>query len=247
MAGVAVGGDILPALVGVTARAADFLVIPFELEFRLLVIKTILAPARFVMTVLTFLSQITFVGIAFLVTVNALAAGIAIFLFRLMAAYAAHLGMITLEWEVGLAVVEELRIQMDDFRASALVVGVTTAALGGGQLGTEAVVSLFLVEIGSDFLMAIETEIPLRVLLEAGMALLALILVFGMPLDHSTGHHQALERRGHNGRSPKTQGQKEKQDGYDDALHFRVPQNQNICTATTWTRTATVMSRNKGI
>ncbi len=80
------------------------------------------------MTIFAFIAQLAVVGIDFLVAVNALPFGITIRLVRGMAIFASDLGVAVFQREVGLIVIERVKIEQHDPGVPPLVIGVAMAA-----------------------------------------------------------------------------------------------------------------------
>src|SRR6267378_5904084 len=102
--------------------------------------------------------------------------------------------VLVLQLEVGQVMVEFLLVQRNDVGVAPLVVGVA----GRARLALHApVISLLLREIPSDVLvrMAFHAQVVLLLLAEMGVAVLAIGLGLGVPLDQVTRLQHALEQR----------------------------------------------------
>ena len=102
---------------------------------------------------------------------------------RLVAARARDTRMSALEQEIRQIMAKCLRIQSDNVGLPSLVIGVAGPALAFPDRRVPAVESLSLCDIGSNRLVAIDTETRLRLLRERFMALRAVFLELGVPLD----------------------------------------------------------------
>lgn len=97
----------------------------------------------------------------------------------------------TQQREIGLRVVEIVRIQYDDIRVSSFMFGMAGTAF---YFIKPAMKSLMLLDIRFHVLMTVLTQSGLRFLVKVNMAFLAIALEFGVSLDDFTGHQCNLTR-----------------------------------------------------
>ena len=111
-----------------------------------------------------------------------------------MALLAAREPMRTLKCEVGHGPMVKARaIERDDVGRTALVVGMTKAALGFGSIGPLAMKALAKCAIACNLLVAIETELRLRTPDQGLVTLFAALLELCMTLGQGPWRHQFLE------------------------------------------------------
>ena len=88
--------------------------------------------------------------------------------------------------------IELLAAELDDVVIAPAMLGVTGAALRGGDAVQAAVEAAGIAHIGRDFLVAGKAELTLPVAVAAVMALRALLFVLGMCRAELPGHEQGL-------------------------------------------------------
>ena len=167
-------------------------VLAHQLEFGFVVIEGYGFPVFFDVALCAVGSQTALVLVVLLVTVVAIAGGIAIFLARLMAVGALHLlfQVTALERVVGFVMVEFGVIEFVDFGIASLVVGMAFFTLLA-RIHTAVEAALF-GEVLADFLVAIGTQLRLRVFIEFLVALLAILFHLGVALDDFSRHQQFI-------------------------------------------------------
>ena len=109
-----------------------------------------------------------------------------------MAAGAGYGLMAAFEPEIRIFVVESRAIQDGDTGIPANMVGMTCFAGGLGNLRLQAVKALTREKISIGFLVAVETELGLCVLLETRVTTRTLALVFCVSLDQFARHQQGF-------------------------------------------------------
>ncbi len=119
-------------------------------------------------------------------------------------------------------------IQPHDVSLPSLVIRMTAATRGRGETRCQAVKALAGREIRTHVLMTPEAEPVLGGTIEGAVATRALLFVFRMTLDHGTGHQQCLGIC-----SAKPGGQDADEEECGESAN-----DQNRCTASTWTAAA---------
>jgi len=153
-------------------------------------VETGLAPFLLAMAVFTFFTELLLVNVLFFMTGITGAFGLAVGFLRHMAGAAGGLDMGALEGVVSLAVVELILVKLNHICITAQVIAVTLFAFDTADLVCQAMEAAFVLDVGGDFLVTIQTEAALGFFAKGLVTLIALLLVLGMPLDHLAWHHQ---------------------------------------------------------
>ena len=188
--GIAKHGRIFEFVVDVALVALHIDMLAHQLEFGLVVIKGYGFPLFFYMALRAISPQTTLMFVILLVAVVAIAWRIAVFLSRLVAVRALDLlfQMTALERVIGFVMVEFGVVEFIYLGVAPLVIGMTVFALLA-RLHATMKTALF-GEVLAYFLVAIGTQLRLRVLVKLLVALLAILLDLGMALDDFSGHQQ---------------------------------------------------------
>jgi len=112
--------------------------------------------------------------------------GMTVFHTRQMAVSTFDFAMFAIKCKVRAAMVKQMLIEFCNPSSSAFVFGMACATFP--ELSCSSMESSFLFDVGSNFLMAGLAQLCLSGLVEWFMASLALLFVFGMPLDHIAWH-----------------------------------------------------------
>ena len=133
-----------------------------------------------------------------------------------MAACACNGYMRILQWDFRQVVREAGLVELVDVGVAAQMLGVATAALAGGGLGHPAVVTSLGADIGSDFLVTVETQGRLTRAVGAVMAVTAFAFDLGVGLGDRPGHDELLDicgvRRGREQRGEQYKQQRLRQE-----------------------------------
>ena len=97
--------------------------------------------------------------------------------------------MQTAQGKVGPGMIESRLIQADYVSIAAFVIGMAIGAFPIPHVVDPAMIALYLLDIGVDSLMAVETKPALRNVIEHGVALGAVVLEFHVAGDHRPRHH----------------------------------------------------------
>ncbi len=151
-------------------------------------------PCRLVVALVARLSQAPLVRIAVLMTVKAASRGVAEFRCLRMAAAAGHRNMRVPQREIRESVVKGLAIQLDDIGVPPRVIGVTVIAVLFGSGRPTSMKSLVRGAISGDFLVARKAPAGLRFARERLVALAAVLLELGVPLDDRARQDKLLEQ-----------------------------------------------------
>lgn len=155
---------IFIALAGVTGCTIDLLVTTLQRELGFIVIESRLFPGRRVMAGRTFLAECTAVAIILAVTAETFAFCLAKFLALLVTTVAGDIRVLAFELEIGSGVIERVAVETEDIGVAALVIGVALLAGNSGLMLQLAMETAFIGDIGRDHIMAIGTELILRLL-----------------------------------------------------------------------------------
>ena len=157
-----------------------------ELKPGLFMIEAVILPVPFDMATDAFFAQLALMHIVLSVAGVAIRWRLAKFLLAaLVAGDTLYFTVLIAQRKVGLGMVEGLFVEDHDLRLASLMLGMTDTALGFLQT---AVVSQMQPKVLRDLLVAIAAESALRALVEAYMAFIALLLIFGVALDDFAGH-----------------------------------------------------------
>ena len=186
--------QVLVALADMAGGAGDLGMCADQREPRLGVVERLDAPpCLLAVAAVAFLAEPPFVRVRSLVTVEALARCVAEFHGRAMAPLAACRLVRALELEVRESMIERLPVELDDVGAAALVIGMAGSAFGLRCIGPAAMEAAPLFAVRRNFLVAIQAQSRLPWPREWLVAIGAVLLELGMPLDQRTGHDHALE------------------------------------------------------
>ena len=116
--------------------------------------------------------------------------GLPIFQLGLMAAFAFALLMRAKQFEVSAGMVKFFLVERRDVGRTSLVIGMAIATVVVVQAAMQA---RFAADVAGNILMAVETQLALRRLVETLVALLAFLLVLGMPGNDLAGHQHLLD------------------------------------------------------
>ena len=150
-------GQVLVALTDMTCGTGDFGMGADQGEPRLGMIERLDAPPVFLaVAALAFLAQPAFVRVRRLVAIEALARGCSEFDRRKMAALAARRLMCSFELEVRESMIECLSIELDNVRATALVIGMACPTISFRCVGPTPVEPASLLAVGRNVLVTIQ-------------------------------------------------------------------------------------------
>jgi hypothetical protein len=160
---------------------------------RELVIEAHVRPARFRMAVRARFAEIAEMPIVVAVTTDALRLGRVEGRFRRVAVDAHEVGVLAEQLEVSEPVIERALVEPQDVGVPALVIRVAGGALLVRHVRRVAMEAGRGREVFRDLVMAVQTQLPLRLPLEAHMARPAFRLVLRMRARERPGHHEPLE------------------------------------------------------
>src|SRR5664279_1648821 len=171
--------------------AGDGIVRPLQRKFGLAVIERLdLSPLGFAVAIVAFFAKASFMRVVRLMTVEAAPGCLAEFYRWRVTAGARH-GLVCIpELEIRGGVIERLPVEQDDVGVSALVIGVTVVAFLLCGIRLAPVKSLACGAIGSNLLVAVETEPRLGFPGERLVAFATLLLQLGMSFDDRPRHHE---------------------------------------------------------
>ena len=192
VAGVTIFGRVFVDVVLVAVHTLHVVVLASEREFGGFVVELCLFPIHLGMAIGALGTKLAFVLVVFLVAGVAILRGFTVLLARNVALVASYLLMLALERVVGLVVVVELLlVNIGGFQVTALVVAV--AALANHGLLQAAVKALLAAHIHAHRLVAVHAQAVLRLTVELDVALLAIVLILGMPLYQLARRHDGLD------------------------------------------------------
>jgi hypothetical protein len=187
-------GRVFVALTGVTALAADIGVSPLQREFRGLVIELDLSPPLLVVATFALVAGLAPMRAFLLVAILAKLGRGPERLARGMTPIAARGRVPADERKIRRTVIEHLPVNPDDVCIAALVIGVAMPASVGCHFLAFAMVATTSGLICRDRLVAVETQLILRLFRQQLMAIGAIGFEFFMAFDQRARHDQPLER-----------------------------------------------------
>jgi len=101
-------------------------------------------------------------------------------------------GVGALKRKISAFMVEGFPVQSDDIRCASFMVGMAAFALAICDTLDAAMKTALLLDIRGDFFVAVQAQATLFQFAELGMALAAVGLIFGVPLDQFTRHHECF-------------------------------------------------------
>lgn len=154
-------------------------------------VKTGFFPILCIVAVAAVKAKFTFVHIFLVVAGIAFGRSITIFCLGFVATLTFCGAMFILKNKARFIVFEMRLVKFRKLRVPALMFGMAVAAF----LFLEAPVkTLTAANILCRFLVAIEAQVRLRILIETFMAVFAFIFILGVAFDHLAGHHRAFQR-----------------------------------------------------
>lgn len=188
MAGKTLHRRILIPLVRMAGGADDLFMSIDERKIGGAVVEFALGPGGGGMAVGALLTEIALVDILLFVTIDAQAGRFAPGLVLFVAAVALDTFMRAVQGIVGLGVIEKFFVEQDDLGITALMVGMARTAGRIANLVGAAMVTLARLDVGIDFLMAVQAKGILGGFAKTLVATGALALFFGVALDELAWH-----------------------------------------------------------
>jgi hypothetical protein len=111
-----------------------------------------------------------------------------------VAAVAGQRAVRTSQRKVSAFVIEGRGVQAHDVGLAALVLGMAAGALADAGIGHAAVIALVTLQVGGDFLVAVDAQRALARTVGAIVAIAAGVFELGVRLGNLAGHEQALDR-----------------------------------------------------
>jgi hypothetical protein len=189
VAAIAVCRDVFVLLTDMTAVAIQVCMLAGQTKIRSVMVKLLIAPTTFIVAFRTIVTELFFVNVIFLVTINTCSRCVAVFLPTDMAGTATGPGVRPLQQKIRTFVIKCFNSQLDDICITPLVIGVAVFACSL-PCHAPTMKSLPAAYVCTDLFMAIRTQAVLAFLAEWLMALAALFLVFSMSLHQLAGHNQ---------------------------------------------------------